>query len=232
MFVTSMQQFGYMTGLSFYIVNTRSYSKRGRRGFTLLEIMCVMVIMGVVLALVGPSIGSFASRIGRKGAINTMMGTFEQARVAALTQGVTVHVAFAGDGFGDEYRYRSFMVLRERTDEDAPGIEFVPLTKWTPLPKGVSFVNEKNSLLGVTPIVTLPSELLPVGMSSTAVPTVTFNPSGAIETEAGKLRLMIYEGFDIDGKPNFSRKDRAYIDVINLRKYTGRAELYLTATAP
>ncbi|GAB4252453.1 MAG: hypothetical protein OHK005_19680 [Candidatus Methylacidiphilales bacterium] len=187
--------------------------------------------MATMLALAGPSVSNFASRIGRKGAISTMMGIFEQARVAALTQGVKVHVAFASTGFPDEYRFRAFRVLRERVDEDPPGVDYVALTRWTQLPQGISFVNEGNSLLGAATI-TLTPDLLPSGVSTDQVPTVVFNPSGFIETETAKLRLMIYEGFDLDGKPNFTRRDRAYMDVINLRKYTGRAELFLASTAP
>ncbi len=217
----------------FDIVNTRACQHLPKRsGFTLLEVMCVLVIMAAMLALVGPSIANFTSRIGRKGAINTMMGTFEQARVAALSQGVPVHVGFASDGFPDPFRYRAFKVFRERLDDDPAGVEYVALTRWTALPQGVSFVNDENNTLLGAPTVTLPSNLLPPGMTSADVPTVVFNPSGFIETEAGKLRLMIYEGFDHNGKPNFTRPDRAFFDVINLRKYTGRAEIFLTRTGP
>lgn len=205
--------------------------KRLRSGFTLLEIMCVMIIMAAMLALVGPSVANLTSRLGRQSAISTMMGTLEQARVAALFQGVPVHVAFAANGFPDQYRFRSFRVLRERLDDDPPSVEFIPLTRWVALPRGVSFVNETNSLLGA-PTITLTPDLLPPGVSATNVPSVVFNPSGFIDTDSSKLRLMIYEGFDLDGKPNFSRRDRAFMDVITLRRYTGRAELFLASTAP
>ena len=52
--------------------------------FTLIEMLAVIAIM---MALIAPAVGNFGSTAGRKGAVNILMNTMEQARVAALESG-------------------------------------------------------------------------------------------------------------------------------------------------
>jgi prepilin-type N-terminal cleavage/methylation domain-containing protein len=87
--------------------------------FSLLELLVVIAIMAVMMSLLLPAVSGFSSTAGRRGAVNILMNTFEQARVAALESGQTVYVGFADADFPvEEMKYSAFIVFRDATDEE------------------------------------------------------------------------------------------------------------------
>lgn len=210
-------------------MNTNRHRKRlSASGFSLIELIAVMTIMTVMLALSAPALSSFKDTVGRKGAINQLLNSFEQARVAALTQGTKVYVGFADENFPENLRYKAYIIFRDG-DTDKGEKSIVPLTKWINLPKGISFKKEENSIISnnLAVRVDIPdSKCLPyteVGKIS----ALTFNSSGFIDTDKAYLRLLIYEGFtSANGQVNFTREDKAYFDMIGFRRYSGKAELF------
>jgi len=221
------------------IVNTNSQSKRSHsRGFSLLEMMAVMVIMGVMLTLAAPALSSFKNTMGRKGAINQLLNSFEQARVAALTQGVNVYFGFAdaSSAFPNKLKCKAYIIFRDRSDTDPVGTRaFVPLTKWIQLPQGISFqkVNGDNTtLMADANLFSVEAGCLPVVDKTATIrlPVLTFNTSGYIEKPSRQcMRLLIYEGFHGPSGPNFTNPSNTKFDVIAFRRFSGRAELFLTA---
>lgn len=184
--------------------------------------------MTVMLALSAPALSSFKDTVGRKGAINQLLNSFEQARVAALTQGTNVYVGFADENFPENLKCKAYIVFRDG-DADKGENAYVPLTKWVNLPKGISFKKDpgdQSTLMSNSTKQPIPANCLPkTGAVSLSV--LTFNSSGFISTNKNFLRLLIYEGFHgPNGLPNFTREEKAYFDMIGFRRYSGKAELF------
>jgi len=209
-----------------------------------LELLVVISIMAVMMSLLLPAVSGFSSTAGRRGAVNILMNTFEQARVAALESGQNVYIGFADNDFPVEaMRYSAFIVFRDATDEekaDAPDPtkkSYVILKKWTPLPKNIAFKTAASSLPGAskTAFRNLSAEL---GQSSgdEEFPCVSFNSSGAVDQPAGNLRVFLYEGHYAEGRDNHTRNKNVQdgasglFEQISLSRYTGRAQLDITAT--
>ena len=61
--------------------------QRGERGFSLVEILVVVGIIGLLLSFMGPVVEGLAGAGGRKGGVTIVMNTLEQARVTAIQRG-------------------------------------------------------------------------------------------------------------------------------------------------
>jgi prepilin-type N-terminal cleavage/methylation domain-containing protein len=219
-------------------VNTKQ-AAAGTRGFSLIELLAVLSILGIIAAMSAPVLTSLSNQSGRKGAVNILLNTFEQARVTALSNGVNAYVGFANETAfptsGSPYPYRAFIIFRDRTDEDPGTGQYIALTKWTLLPKNISFKREPKSVIGdsitVPHTVTCDGSIPHVG-NGTALPALVFSPSGSIQnpTNTADLKLYIYEGFFASGKDNFISPNRTFFERLSFRRFTGRAELDITQT--
>lgn len=216
---------------------------RRSRGFSLLELLVVIAIMAVMMSLLLPAISGFSSTAGRRGAVNILMNTFEQARVAALESGQTVYVGFADADFPvEDMRYAGFIVFRDATEEEkAAGKTYVVLKKWTKLPKTIAFKRVNSSLIpessGTLQFASLKNELSTTFSAwNEKMPYISFNSSGAIDEPSGNLRVFLYEGYFAGGRDNFTRNKNiqespsGLFEQISLSRYTGRAQLDITAT--
>lgn len=222
--------------LRFETMKTKSVQSQLRSAFSLVELLSVMAVMAVMASLVVPSISGFSSTAGRRGAVNILMNTFEQARVAALESGQNVYVGFADDNFPvADMRYAAFIVFRDSTEDEinAGQGNYVVLKKWTKLPKNVALKRINNSLVPPSGGQTFDglNDLLGVGQSDETFPTITFNSSGAVSGGASPLQMFIYEGYYANGQDNFTRNSSDLFEKITLSRYTGRAQLDVTSTA-
>ncbi|HEY8898798.1 MAG TPA: prepilin-type N-terminal cleavage/methylation domain-containing protein [Chthoniobacterales bacterium] len=208
-----------------------------RQGFSLVELLAVMAILVIMLALLAPAISTITGSTSRNGAVNILMNTMEQARVAALESGRTVYLVFNRQTFPDPDR---IMVLRE-PDPESGKTDYEQLTSWIKLPKGILLHSA-----GKTDIL---SESLPTGTSGT---NLVFDPAkskafsaakgdlnilafnaygGVVYPNSTKLMLIVCEGVrDSNGaealiSPN---KNAGGFEIITLRRYTGRASLEVT----
>lgn len=222
-------------------------------GFSLLELLVVIAVMAVMLSLLLPAVSGFSSTVGRRGAVNIVMNTLEQARVAALESGQNVYVGFADKDFPvEDMRYSAFIVFRESTEEEknppgkpaGSGPKYIVLKKWTRLPKGVAFKNVRGSVVDKDSATSL--ELFDglnneVGTSQRdqdqKLHAVGFNSSGAVTLPStGDVKLYLYEGYFSGDQDNFTRNrnvqqsSAGLFEQISISRYTGRVQLDITAT--
>ncbi len=222
--------------------------KSAPSGFSLLELLVVVAVMAIMMSLLAPAVAGFSSTAGRRGAVNIVMNTFEQARVAALESGQTVYIGFADAEFPvEDMRYAAFIVFRDATDEEkndpVSPRNYVVLKKWTRLPKRIAFKRIDSSLV---PTTTSGSQLFgglknELGSSLSSwneeMPVIAFNSSGAVAQPSNNLRIYLYEGYFGDGKDNLTRNNSVQegssglFEKISVSRYTGRAQLDITTTS-
>jgi prepilin-type N-terminal cleavage/methylation domain-containing protein len=201
-------------------------------GFSLIELLTVVAIIAIMMSLLAPAISGFSSTAGRRGAVNSLMNTFEQARVAALESGRTVYVLFARPDFPEQ---DAVMVVRE-TDTGTGDYEV--LSRWRKLPKGVllhdpsvvdSLLKKNISDSGFdTTRLNVPK----LGnLNPTDLKVLAFNDQGAITFPVGKAfrKIILSEGVRGQGGTEAlisTRKASAGgFEIISLAQYTGRAQL-------
>ncbi len=212
-------------------MRSSSTSPAALRAFTLVEMLAVIAIIAILLALLAPAVGNMSSTAGRKGAVNTLMNTMEQARVAAIESGRKVHVVFYRRTFPEQ---DAIMVVREREPDDTrPTYE--QLTRWIKLPKGVLLHSVKDLDILAEPNTGTAFDqtklpIQPTLKAAEKLNVLTFNPYGGVAfPSAGKLMLIVSEGVrgDNGSEAVFSqRKEQSTgFEIITLRRFTGRASL-------
>lgn len=211
---------------------------RRRSAFSLIELLAVMAIIAILLGLLAPAINAMTSTAGRKGAVNILMNTFEQARVAALESGRNVYVVLWRRIFPEQ---DAIMVLRD-PDPSGTSTEYEQLTRWIKLPKGVLLHTVGNDNILVDKLA-LPQGDSGFDTSKSPVlaklhtqggenlHVLAFNPSGGVSfpSTPTKLMLIVSEGVRGSGGTEaiISQKKEAAggFEIISLRRYTGRASL-------
>ncbi len=127
----------------------------GRRGFTLLEMMAVMVIIGLMLLLLPPRMDTYGDRSRLESTANTLISAFTAVRETAIIDGHEARIQFTLPGSMDHrkktgaYRYlvgpeerRTSKALREEgsLEEERPQRrteeEWIE-SSWYPLPDGI-----------------------------------------------------------------------------------------------
>ena len=193
----------------------------GLRGFSLLELLSVIAIVAILMTLLLPAIASMSGTAGRRGAVNIVMNTIDQARVAALEQGREVHVVFARRNAPEP---DAIMVVRN----DPTNAPTEKLTRWIPLPKGVIFskqgvFEDQNPPVSQTQL----SQLGSTG-SISEIGVLTFGPSGTVKYPRGNdntRRVHLSDGVR-QGSSDTWRT--AGLDIISVARYTERPQLDVT----
>jgi len=207
--------------------------RRERGGFSLIEMLAVMALMSVMIAMMMPLLSGFTGTAGRRGAVNSLMNTFEQARVAAVEAGAKVYVVMRRNpNLGEQ---DSFIVVRERSEGlgEASTAPYIVLTRWQKLPRGILFFQAASSLTQTG--VDLPVDLMgaiPGGVPSGELFGLGFNRNGQVSfPSSGALSLFLAEGARKDSTTTASANGASatITERLSLRRFTGRAQLDYTA---
>ena len=195
--------------------------------------------MAILSAAAVPAISGMLSGPATKTAVNELMGAFEQARVAAMENGVNAYVGFAADdaALPADSQYRSYIIFRDKTEEDVSNYSYIQMSKWQRLPQGVSFKSTPFTTPGILDSLQTDSQGQPVvytgiptpGGSVPAAgltfPVVEFTPTGAISSSATDLSVYLYQGAYTNGHDQFTPSLQPYLDRMSLAHYTGRIQV-------
>ncbi len=173
-----------------------SASPRGRSplaAFSLIELLVVVAIIAALMALLVPSIKGLVGVSGKRGGVDLVLNIIEQARLAAIENGVAAYAAFPPATFGDDsLRAGSVMVFRDKKDGDPVAGSHVALTKWLRLPAGVVLDIPATSSTTVSNISGLPKL---GGSEITDVRAVKFDRFGRVAPSSGDpVTLKVGEG--------------------------------------
>lgn len=208
-------------------------AKTTKGAFSMVEMLAVIAVISIMMAMLAPAVKGFSETAGRRGAVNVVMNTLEQARVSALESGRDVYVLFYRKSFPNE---DGLAVIRQM--ENDSGYEQV--SRFQKLPKGVLLAKPGagasliDSLLSGS--ITLPQNLEASKMGVGQIAAIKFNASGQASTlNNAPLRLYISEGTR-DGAGNESQSSKKAtaglpFDIVSIAKYTGRVELDVTTVA-
>jgi prepilin-type N-terminal cleavage/methylation domain-containing protein len=216
-------------------MKTRQRPSAPRNGFSLLEMLVVVAVIAVMMSLLVPAIGGFSNTAGRRGAVNVVMNTLEQARVAALESGRPVHVVlYRRVGMEPD----ALMVVRD-PEVDPSTAPLERLTKWIKLPKGIllhappsgSTILSGNQNAIASRIAPAP-QLAP----GESLNIVTFDETGGVAFPTSGRQLFLSEGVRGSGNDTAiaerkqSQGAGGGFEVISIARYTGRVQLDITAT--
>ncbi len=93
-----------------------------RNGFTLIELVVVLLIAAVLVALGAPSVGHVLDRISVDRAVNELTAFYNGARLAAVLRGRRVRVEFSADSLVAVYEGATDSAFLYATGPSAGGV--------------------------------------------------------------------------------------------------------------
>ena len=200
---------------------TASHEQRPALGaFTLIEMLVVIAIIAVLSALMLPALQGLVGTSGLRGGVNTVLGTLDQARAAAIENGTDVYVGFPPASFKDTNNpgttFSSMIVFRGAKPDEAPGT-FTPLSRWLRLPPNVLMQLSNITLSNPTVAATA----LPKLVNQQFVPqTICYDRFGRIRNAVqGGTNITIGEGFVDGSELKWKGTNR---EVLSAQRWTGR----------
>jgi prepilin-type N-terminal cleavage/methylation domain-containing protein len=193
------------------------------RGFTLVELLTVMAVMGIMTSLLAVSVSNFQSTNNRKRAVNILMETLEQARLTALQSGQKISVVFAKAS--DSTQGEDALIVTGEPPLGSPNPKQVLYARWTKLPSGICF---RNAGLGTSaaPDSTVLQGLPPLKGTPT-FSCVVFNSAGQVESPVnGQLKIALFEGKRQNGQEQATSaaSSNGLYEIVSITRFTGRSQ--------
>ncbi|MBF0400803.1 MAG: GspH/FimT family pseudopilin [Magnetococcales bacterium] len=101
---------------------------KGSSGFTLLEMLIAVAIMGVLTALALPYAGSFIETQRLKTGVETIVGDLHYARTESIKRNLAVAVTFTTNGSSSWSYVATPALWNTKTNTMAPGIQLTSVT--------------------------------------------------------------------------------------------------------
>jgi len=117
-----------------------------RRGFTLLEVISVIAIVGLVMAMAVPRFSRWADAMATDRATHELMTFYWQARTAAIFRGTRVRLEFAADSLRAAFEGLTDSVFLVRPGPSRHGVSFRssrPIIRLYPNGFGLGAANTK-----------------------------------------------------------------------------------------
>ena len=99
--------------------------------------LVVILLISILMTLMVPAVNALLGISGPRGGVNSLAAAIDNAKLAAMENGVTVYLAFPTSSTNTETAYSHMIVFREAKPGDQR--PFTPLTRWMPFPRGVFF---------------------------------------------------------------------------------------------
>lgn len=202
----------------------RHSARRVGGAFTLVEMLVVMGIIAILLALLGPSLQGLMGTSGRRGGMNTAAAVFEQARLAAIENGVTAYVGFPSGAGNKTNAFSHLIVFRDPDpNKQPPETGPVAVTRWQRLPSGV-FYELSPALSGAISNRTLPQRTLPrLGGAEdlTTISALAFNRFGQLQGVNNEVSLFVGDKLDPTKEKDWRGSASNYFE-LRVQPLTGR----------
>ncbi len=205
------------------------------RGFALLELLVVVVIMSMVMAISMPAIKGLAGAGRLTGAGSLMENLFTVARQTSISKNTYTAVIVLTDTTQKESAYRAFAILElDRADDGsaATSANWKQTCPWQILPQGIIVDNNVNATTFFSALPTNFSTITPtlIFQGKTYAPDSgyayqIFLPSGRLSAAPSPCSISLTQGFYNAASPTYTTGSNTNYFNLTFNDATGQTKI-------